>query len=122
MQEEEPKVIRQTIFQVQKEKEYTIDVDETTNIKELKKILAHAAHLRKNTFKIYHNDIDFTQNYNDKTIYELFPKEQKIYFTLVISDFEEEEEEDCLIEVNTNLPCKDHPGKFQIFYCYTCKQ
>ena len=122
MQEEEPKVIRQTIFQVQKEKEYTIDVDETTNIKELKKILAHAAHLRKNSFKIYHNDIDFTQNYNDKTIYELFPKEQKIYFTLVISDFEEEEEEDCLIEVNTNLPCKDHPGKFQIFYCYTCKQ
>ena len=122
MQEQEPKVIRQTIFQVQKEKEYTIDVDETTNIKELKKILAHAAHLRKNSFKIYHNDIEFTQNFNDKTIYELFPKEQKIYFTLVISDFEEEEEEDCLIEVNTNLPCKDHPGKFQIFYCYTCKQ
>ena len=98
MQEQEPKVIRQTIFQVQKEKEYTIDVDETTNIKELKKILAHAAHLRKNSFKIYHNDIEFTQNFNDKTIYELFPKEQKIYFTLVISDFEEEEEEDCLIE------------------------
>ena len=122
MQEQEPKVIRQTIFQIQKEKEYTIDVDETTNIKELKKILAHAAHLRKNSFKIYHNDIEFTQNFNDKTIYELFPKEQKIYFTLVISDFEEEEEEDCLIEVNTNLPCKDHPGKFQIFYCYTCKQ
>ena len=47
------KIIRQTIFEVSKDKYYTFDVDETTNFQELKKILCNAAHFRT-SFCIFH--------------------------------------------------------------------
>ena len=115
------KIIRQTIFEVSKDKYYTFDVDETTNFQELKKILCNAAHFRKNSFRIYHNGIDCTYNYEDQNLLTLFPEEQKIYFTLIkINDFEEEE--DFSIKINSQLPCSLHQEKFLIFYCYTCKK
>ena len=117
---QKPKIIRQTIFQVRDGKEYTIDVDETTEIRELKKILSHAAHLRKNSFNIYHNNIDYTKNYDDNTLLQLFPNEQKIYFTLICSNNLENLEEDISIQIDIFLPCNEHPEKFQIFYCYDC--
>ena len=61
-------LIRNIIFQTQNNKQYSIQVDETTNMKELKKILLYAAHLIKNSFKIYHNDIDYTNKFDDKCL------------------------------------------------------
>ena len=114
-------MIRQTIFKVEKEKEYTIDVDETTNMRELKKILANAAHLRKNSFKIYHQNKDYTNDFDEDILLELFPNEQKIYFTLIKIELKEEIE-DAVLQIDNNLPCNEHPEKFQIFYCYTCNR
>ena len=116
---QQSKLIRNVIFHIQNDKQYSIQVDETTNMSELKKILLYAAHLNKNSFKIYHNDIDYTNNYNDETLFELFPNEETIFFTLIINDIQEEE---TLIKVNNNLTCMIHPEKFQVFYCFTCQK
>jgi hypothetical protein len=116
-----PKMIRQTIFEVTKDNLYSFDVDETTTFHELKKILCNAAHLRKGSFRIYYNDKDFTYDYDNQKIMDIFPNEQKIYFTLfLIQNFKEEE--DYSIKIDANSPCSIHEGKYLIFYCYTCKK
>ena len=117
----QPKFIRQAIFEVTKEQNYTFDIDESTTFYELKKILCNAAHLRKGTFKVYHNDEDYTYNYDDQTILNLFPNDQKIYFTLLKTN-NLDDEEDFSIKIQTNSPCEIHEGKYLIFYCYTCKK
>ena len=117
----QPKLIRQAIFEVSKELNYTFDIDETTTFYELKKILCNAAHLRKGSFKVYHNDEDYTYNYDDQTILNLFPNDQEIYFTLLKTN-NIDEEEDFSIKIQTNFPCEIHEGKYLIFYCYTCKK
>ena len=111
--------IRNTIFQIENGKQYSIEVDEITKMKELKKILSYAAHLIKNSFQIYHNDIDYTNNYDDQSLFELFPKEQTIFFNLIINDIQEEE---ISLKVNNNLTCMNHPEKFLVFYCFTCQK
>ena len=116
-----PKMIRQTIFETKKDNFYSFDVDETTTFHELKKILCNAAHLRKGSFRIYNNDKDFTYDYDSQKIKDIFPNEQKIYFTLfLIQNFKEEE--DYSIKIDANSPCLIHEGKYLIFYCYTCKK
>ena len=116
-----PKLIRQAIFEVTKDNLYSFDVDETTTIHELKKILSNAAHLRKGSFRIYHNDKDFTYDYDNQKIKDIFPNDQKIYFRLfLIQNFKEEE--DYTIKIDANSPCSIHEGKYLIFYCYTCKK
>ena len=112
-------LIRNIIFQTQNNKQYSIQVDETTNMKELKKILLYAAHLIKNSFKIYHNDIDYTNKFDDKCLIELFPNEQTIFFNLISNDIQDEE---TLITVNNNLTCINHPEKFEVFFCFTCQK
>ena len=117
----QPKLIRQAIFEVTKGVNYTFDIDETTTFYELKKILCNAAHLKKGCFKVYHNDEDYTYNFDDHSILNLFPNEQRIYFTLLkTNNFDEEE--DFSIKLQTNSPCEIHEGKYLIFYCYTCKK
>ena len=111
--------IRNTIFQIENGKQYSIEVDEITKMKELKKILSYAAHLIKNSFQIYHNDIDYTNNYDDQSLFELFPKKQTIFFNLIINDIQEEE---ISLKVNNNLTCMNHPEKFLVFYCFTCQK
>ena len=114
-------LIRQVIFEVQKDKYYKFDVDETTSFYELKKILCNAAHLRRGSFRIYKNEKDYTYDYDDNTLLNLFPNEQTIYFTLIkVENFPEEEE--YIIKLDANSPCSIHDGKYLIFYCYNCKQ
>ena len=115
----QPKLIRQTIFKISNETKYQFDIDETTTLYELKKILCHAAHLKKGYFNVYHNDEDYTYNYDDQTILDLFPDEQTIYFTLLKTNYEEE---DFSIKIDTYSPCEIHKDKFLIFYCFTCKK
>ena len=114
-------LIRQVIFEVQKDKYYKFDVDETTSFYELKKILCNAAHLRRGSFRIYKNEKDYTYDYDDNTLLNLFPNEQTILFTLIkVENFPEEEE--YIIKLDANSPCSIHDGKYLIFYCYNCKQ
>ena len=54
--EEEQVNIKKIITTIDNDKSYSIDVDETTTFSEFKKILAGAAHLLKNCFRIYYGE------------------------------------------------------------------
>ena len=85
------KIIRQTIFEVSKDKYYTFDVDETTTIHELKKILCNAAHFRKGSFRIYHNEQDYT------------------YFTNISSEIFLEINEDAINQISSEEDKEEKP-------------
>ena len=121
--DEEQINIKKIITTVDDEKSYSIDVDETTTFYEFKKILAGAAHLLKNCFRIYHEQQEYTNDYDDNTIQEMFPDLDpvplKIYSNKDVYEFEDE-----LISVrfNINVPCQMHIGKYKMLYCFTCKK
>ena len=65
---EEPLVkIKKIITTLDNEKSYSIDVDESTTFYEFKKILASAAHLLKNCFRLYLGNQEYTNDYDDQT-------------------------------------------------------
>ena len=115
--------IKKIIAKVDDDKSYSIDVDETTTFYEFKKILAAAAHLLKNCFRIYYEDQEYTYEYDDNTIKELFPNIDpvplKIYSNKDVNEFEDE-----LISVrfNINVPCETHAEKYKMLYCFTCNK
>lgn len=121
---EEPQVkIKKIITTVDNEKSYSIDVDTTTTFYEFKKILASAAHLLKNCFRIYFQDQEYTNDYDDNTIQEMFPDLDpvplKIFSNKDVNEFEEE-----LISVSFKItvPCDIHIGKYKVLYCFTCNK
>ena len=115
--------IKKIIAKVDDDKSYSIDVDETTTFYEFKKILAAAAHLLKNCFRIYYEDQEYNYEYDDNTIKELFlnidPVPLKIYSNKDVNEFEDE-----LISVrfNINVPCETHVEKYKMLYCFTCNK
>ena len=66
--------IKKIIAKVDDDKSYSIDVDETTTFYEFKKILAAAAHLLKNCFRIYYEDQEYNYEYDgsEKNPYQIF--------------------------------------------------
>ena len=72
--EEENVKIKKIITTIDKDnKSYSIDLDETNTFYEFKKIISGAAHLLKNCFRIFHENHEYTNDYDDNTIQELFP-------------------------------------------------
>ena len=51
--EEENPTIRQTIFIINSQLSYQFDVNQTIQLHQLKKMIAAAARLRKNSFSLY---------------------------------------------------------------------
>ena len=105
------------------EKSYSIDVDDTTTFYEFKKILAGAAHLLKNCFRIYHMQKELTNENDDLTIQDIFPNQNEI--TLHIKSTREVcDIEDKLINIrfNINVPCETHTGKYKMLYCFSCSK
>ena len=121
--EDEQTRIKKIITTVDDDKSYSIDVDETICFREFKKILAGAAHLLKNCFRIYHEQQEYTNDYDDNTIQEMFPNLDPIPLR-IITNKEVYEFEDELISVrfNINVPCQVHVGKFKMMYCFTCNK
>ena len=120
--EEKNLKIRKIIVELENEKSYSIDVDENTTFYEFKKILAGAAHLLKNSYRILVQEKELTKDYDDNTIQEIFPDDP---VTLrIISDKGIKEYEDELISVrlNVTVPCTDHIGKLKVLYCFTCNK
>ena len=115
-------MIRKIIFQ-NEEKKYSFELDETTTFYELKKIIKNAAHLPKNSFSLINNKIDYSKEYDNKTIYDIFPKEKETYFNIIINEKENEnEKEETVLKIDLNNPCEKHIDKFTIYYCLTCKK
>ena len=76
MEEEETNIIKVIATIEEDKKKYSIDIDDSNTFYEFKKILSAAAHLFKNNFRIYHKDQEYTNEYNDNTLRELFPQLQ----------------------------------------------
>jgi len=123
MEEEEVK-IRKIITTIENEKKsYSIDVDESTTFYDFKKILSGAAHLLKNTFSLYHEGQEYTNEYDDNTIKEIFPDLETINLKIKTNnDIYEYEDELISVKLNINIPCEKHIGKFKLLYCFTCKK
>ena len=122
MEEEEINITR-IIAIVDNKKSYSIDVDVTTSFYEFKKILAGSAHLIKNSFRIFHEQQEYTNEYDDNTIQEIFPNYEQVSL-IIISDKDPYDYEDELISVrfNINSPCQMHIGKYKILYCFSCNK
>ena len=122
MEEEQP-TIKKIITTIDNEKSYSIDVDETTTFYEFKKILSAAAHLLKNCFRIYHQQQEYTNDYDDNTIQELFPDLDPIPLRIISNkDVYEFEDELISVRFNINVPCQLHIGKYKMLYCFTCNK
>lgn len=114
-----PPFLRQTIFHVESSL-YSFDVKPTVTFYDLKKILAAAAHLPKNSFNIYHENEDLTP-FEDSTLESFFPTEPQIHFTITI-DIDTSKEKEPTINLNLDKYCSKHKNKFLIYYCYDCKR
>ena len=123
MEEENQARIKKIITTIDDEKSYSIDVDETTTFYEFKKILAAAAHLLKNCFRIYHEQQEYTNDYDDNTIQEMFADLDPIPLRIVSNkDVYEFEDELISVRFNINVPCQIHIGKYKMMYCFTCNK
>ena len=121
--EEEITRIKKIITTIDDDKSYSIDVDETICFREFKKILAGAAHLLKNGFRIYHEQQEYTNDYDDNTIQEMFPNLDPIPLRIISNkDVYEFEDELISVRFNINVPCQVHVGKFKMMYCFTCNK
>ena len=121
--EDEITRIKKIITTIDDDKSYSIDVDETICFREFKKILAGAAHLLKNGFRIYHEQQEYTNDYDDNTIQEMFPNLDPIPLRIISNkDVYEFEDELISVRFNINIPCQVHVGKFKMMYCFTCNK
>ena len=110
--------IRKAKFILPNKRIYTLDFDYNIEMQELKLMIQKAAHLRKNTFRLFSNGTDYTQ-YNEEIFDTIFPHQYLVSFTLENDDSEENfDETELLLQINS--PCPNHPYKFLLYYCYTC--
>jgi hypothetical protein len=121
--EDEKVSIKKNISTVDGGKAYSIDVDETTSFYEFKKIISGVTHLLKNGFRIFYENEEYTNEYNDNTIKELFQDVNPVHL-LIIENKEifEYEEEFISIKFNINAPCETHLDMYKMIYCFSCKK
>ena len=96
---------------------YTLDFDHNIQMKELKLMIQKAAHLKRNNFKIFSEDSEYTQ-YNSEIFSSLFPNKNLVIFNLELIEDEESSESELLLQINS--PCSIHSDKFLLYYCFTC--
>lgn len=109
--------IRKARFIVSGNRFYNLEFDHNIQMKELKYMIQVAAHLRKNNFRIFSENEEYTQ-YNEETFDEIFPEQKLIVFTLEKGEGEVFDETELRLQINK--PCPDHAEKFTLFYCFNC--
>ena len=126
--EEEDTIIIQVIFKFEDGRLYNFDVDRTTTLYEVKKILTNAAHILKNSFTLYHEGQEISKENDQYSLLKLFPNPsaKKIEFYIKMKksseEVDENEHEKILVKYNIRQPCKEHIGKFLVLYCLSCKK
>ena len=114
-----PKIVK-AIFVVDKNRRYSLDVNQTISIHYLKKIIIAAANLGHN-LRLFHEGQEYTDNESDSLL-DLFPELDTIIFDLELS-YENIEELDDIIKLKlTDKYCPLHFAKYPYFYCHTCKK
>ena len=111
--------IRQTVFILNPKLSYTFDVNQTIQIHSLKKMIAAAAHLKKNSFSIYSSGKDYTDQ-DEGRLMNLFPNQQTVTFNLTKGEVEELDES--TVKIKIDHYCPKHELKYLSYYCYTCKK
>ena len=110
--------IRKAKFMVSSKRIYTLEFDHNIEMQELKTMIQKAAHLKKNSFGLYCNGVDYTE-YTEETFESFFPDQNLVIFTLELIKGEEEyDESELLLQINT--PCPEHDYKFLLYYCFDC--
>ena len=91
MEEQTTNIIKVITTIENENKSYSIDIDDTLTFYEFKKILSGAARLLKNTYHIFHEGQEYTNEYDYNTMKEIFPDLKKIInLTIkVIKDIDE---------------------------------
>ena len=112
--------IRQVLFVIDKNRNYKFDVNQTTTIKGLKRIISVAANLGKVGLKIFHKGVEYSEE-EDSTLSELFPDQQLTEFTVSISKVSLYDSES-KIKLKLGDYCNHHMGKYLYFYCYDCSE
>jgi len=124
--EEDDTIIIQVVFKLEDGRQYTFDVDRTTTLYETKKILSNAAHILRNSFTLYYEGQEYSKEYEEQSLQNIFPHHKKIEFYLKLSkkeeELEENEHEQISVKYNIKEPCKKHLGKFLVLYCVSCKK
>ena len=122
--EEDQIRIKKIIALIDNQNSYSIDIDDSITFYEFKKILSGAAHLLKNSFRIYHKGKEYTNEYNENTIKEIFSQLNPIHLEVISKEVEVYEMEDEIISVNfnINIPCETHIEKYKMLYCFTCNK
>lgn len=110
--------IRQTLFILDKFRNYKFDVNQNINIRNLKKMIIAAANLGKSGLRIFHKGIEYTER-ETENLDELFPDLQLVEFTVTIVHVAEEDKESQL-KVRLGEYCALHQFKYPYFYCYDC--
>ena len=116
MMEMEPDLARAQ-FIIKTFRVYTLEFDQNIQMKELKKMIQIAAHLKNSNFKLFYNTQEYAQ-YNEETFESLFPNEHLVAFNLEEGEGEEFDESEVLLQINS--PCDEHSEKFLLFYCFDC--
>jgi hypothetical protein len=112
----EPNIVKAK-FIVTNTRFYTLDFDQNIQMKELKKMIQVAAHLKKNNFRLFCEGREYTK-YHEETFESLFPSQNLVVFTLEKGEGEYIEESELVLQINT--PCPQHSEKFLLFYCFDC--
>ena len=113
--------IRHTIFILSETLQYVFDVNQTITIHTLKKLLASAARLRKNSPRIFSNNNEYT-HLNDIDIQTLFPTQQTIIFTIHQIELPTSPSSSSVIKVKLRNYCNEHELKYLNYYCFTCNK
>lgn len=117
--------IRRINCSLNKERTYSIDVDDTTTFSELKRIIAASAHLLKNNFKIMYDGQEYGDDLNDFTIGQLFYELNPISLQIIWEkDDKSNDFQNLCFRFDMNdikNVCKEH-NKMKMFYCFSCKE
>lgn len=117
MMDVEPGIV-QAKFYLNETRIYSLDFDQNIEMKDLKKMIKAAAHLKTINFRFYCEGKEYSQ-YNEESFESIFPNQKHVVFHLQKDDEDESfDESEFVLQINS--PCEKHPEKFLLFYCFDC--
>ena len=112
-----PKIVK-AIFILDKDRRYSLDVNQTITIYYLKRMIMAATALGSG-IRLFHEGQEYT-SYDSESLLTLFPNLDKIIFDLELS-YDNIEQFDDLIKLRLSYKyCPTHFSKYPYFYCHTC--
>lgn len=81
------------------------------------------AHLLKNCFQIFGEAQEYTNEYDNNTIKDMFPEVEIVHLRVVShKDIYKAEEEFVSIRFNIKIFCEILEDKYKMFYCFKCNK